>query len=542
MPEQVPRKPTPAIIPILALLAIVAGLCAPILFEIIRALSELIAARDSASLYGLALTPSHIALLIRSIAIAALIALLAVTMGIPIGRVLAAKLSGRARLFQAILIAPIWLPATMVYAAGNLLRAPDTLIGRALITYSTSSDDLRWITIWAGYAIAIGGLALWSAPIAGVLIASGLGYRSNIYDEMIALEPVGILRRAHLWVRINLRILARSWVLITILMLGSAVPMHLAQLETWSIVIWRQLSEKPINEWGGVWLSSYPMLIAAIIGAWVLTNAIIHRETKSTPDDRGVHPQRIGRCVFLLALAVWMVGSLLPLLAMLFSLSDLRSLIQFWRLESGAMRDSGLLAMATGILTLLIALLVAFTLGYPSKAIRRLGAWCVLVLCILGLIPGVLVGAAIARSPIDWFTSGWNGALLASLIRSAFLGAIVGALCAGSESIERQSIRWQLAAGSIRGWTVATLPTIALPILGSGLIGAIYALYEIEASVMVRPPGMENLPQQLLSDLHYARLEELSAAGVNLLAIGLVLSIIASLLLSRMRSVARFSN
>jgi len=54
--------------------------------------------------------------------------------------------------------------------------------------------------------------------------------------------------------------------------------------------------------------------------------------------------------------------------------------------------------------------------------------------------------------------------------------------------------------------------------------------------VMVRPPGMDNLPQQLLSDLHYVRLEQLSAAGINLLAVGLVCSVVASILVSRIQT------
>jgi ABC-type Fe3+ transport system permease subunit len=542
MPEQVPRKASMSILPAIALATIVVLLSASMLFELGRSITQLLTTHKPITLSTLSLDPSSLALLLRSIAIAALIALIGVIGGIPIARVIGARLTGHRRLLPAILISPIWLPAALVYAAGNLLRAPDTIVGRALITFSTSADNLRWVTIWAGYAIAIIGLALWSAPIAGVLIASGLGHRSNMYDEMIALEPVGIIRRGYLWVRINLRVLVRSWVLISILMLGSAVPMHLAQLETWSIVIWRQLAEQPVSAWGGVWISAWPMLIAATIGAAMLTKDLVRRDSASIIEDRGHRPPRLPRTILVAAIGVWILGALLPGLAMLWTLNDLGSLVQFWRLESGAVRDSGLLALATGIVVLAIALLVAISLGHPSTAIRRFGAWSVFVLCILGLIPGVLVGAAIARSPILGLSAGWSSALLASITRAAFLGAIIGALCAGSETTERRSIRWQLAGGSIGGWVRTLLPSIALPILASGLIGGLYSLYEIEASVMVRPPGMDNLPQQLLSDLHYARLEQLSAAGVNLLGIGLVFSILASLLLTRIGASARIGN
>jgi len=231
-----------------------------------------------------------------------------------------------------------------------------------------------------------------------------------------------------------------------------------------------------------------------------------------------------------------------PLVAMLVSLDDPRAIIQFWRLEAEAMRDSGLLALATGAVALVVAVLTAFALGHPGALVRRLAAGSVLVLCMLGLIPGVLVGAAIARIGFFGLDSGWSAAWLASCIRCAFLGSIVGALCASSETGDRRAARHQLAGGSVRGWVLTALPVFVMPMLGVLLISALYALQEIEAAVMVRPPGMANLPQQLLSDLHFARLEQLSAAGVNLLVIGMGVSLAGSLLLVRIIRIPRSGN
>ncbi|MBL4697723.1 MAG: hypothetical protein JKX70_02705 [Phycisphaerales bacterium] len=512
-------------LPTIVLIAMVVALSMPVVIEMVRTL-------PGASLDETLIGQGKMLLLVRSLAIAGLIGLVGVCMGVPIGRVIHAKI-GEHRFLIAVLISPIWLPAMMVYAAGNLMRAPDTILGHALISYSTSSPDLRWMTIWAGYAIAVIGLAIWSAPIAGLLIASGMGHRSNLYAEMIALEPVGIVRRSMIWVRMNIGVLVRAWILLTVLMLGSAVPMHLAQLETWSIVIWRQLAQSPIDQWGAVWVSAWPMVLVACIGAWVLTGSLIHKEDTPRLEDHGHSTQRVPKLVIVSAMVIWAMGALVPMIAMLITLDDWSAIPHFWRMQSSAMQDSGFLALVTGFATMMIALLVAMTLGNPSIAIRRLGVGSVFALCILGLIPGVLIGAAVARSGA---LGGWWGALLASCIRAGFLGAIIGAMCASSESLERKSIRWQMGGGSIRAWVLAVLPRISMPILGSGLIGGLYSMYEIEASVMVRPPGMDNLPQQLLSDLHYARLEQLSAAGINLLAIGLVCSVVASMLVSRIQT------
>ena len=537
MPEQAPRKLAAASLPTIALVAIVTALSLPVLIELIASLADLFNSQSTVSFADLFLQSDRIALLARPLAIAAIIGLVSVCMGIPLGRVINAKLTGelqpRYRLFAAILISPIWLPATMVYAAGNLMRAPDTILGHALISYSTSSPDLRWITIWAGYTIAVIGLAIWSAPIAAILIASGMGHRSSLYDEMIALEPVGIIRRTTMWVRLNCSVLLRAWALVAIIMLGSAVPMHLAQLETWSIIIWRQLAQSPVEQWGSVWLSAWPTILIAGFGAWLLTRTVISREEHPRFVDRGHTSPTLPKLIIAAAITVWILGALVPMGAMLVTLNDFDAVLHFWTLQSSAMQDSGIIALITAAITMLIALLIAITLGNPSLRIRRTGAFAVFTLCILGFIPGVLVGAAIARSPS---LTGWIGVIFASCIRAGFIGALIGSLCASSESIERKSIRWQMAGNSIRGWCSAVLPGISLPILGSGLVAGLYSMYEIEASIMVRPPGMDNLPQQLLSDLHYARLEQLSAAGINLLLIGLACSIVGTLLISKVRT------
>lgn len=538
-PSQKPPDPPPTYLwtqrGVVFLLAGVVLVCAlPMVIELGRALFDAINGSLSISMGDVYLRQDRIVLMVRSILIASGIGLIGVCMGIPLAKVLGSVSSRKGRALSIVLISPLMLPSMMLYAAGNVLRAPDTIVGHALIAYSTSSEDLRWVTIWAGYAIATMGLAIWSAPIASVFVASGLGFRSSVYDEMIKLEPVGCIGRGYLWVRVHLRVLMRAWVLITILMLGSAVPMHLAQLDTWSIVIWRQLAETAPKSWGTVWVSAYPMVIAGGVGAWILTRSILKKES-NRDQDRGYQPLQVSKKIKAIAIAVWALGTILPLVAMLVTLDDFKSLIQFWHIESGAMRDSGLIALMTGVFTMGIALLVAIILGNPSVRVRRVGAMSVFVLCVLGLIPGVLIGAAIARFPAPWLMQGWFGAVFASCIRAAFLGAIIGALAAASETQERQSSRWQMAGGALNGWFYAVFPSIRSVIIGSGIVGGVYALYEIEASVMVRPPGMSNLPQQLLSDLHYARLEQLSAAGVNLLVIGLIASIVGAALISKIK-------
>ena len=57
---------------------------------------------------------------------------------------------------------------------------------------------------------------------------------------------------------------------------------------------------------------------------------------------------------------------------------------------------------------------------------------------------------------------------------------------------------------------------------GTGVAMGLLSLYEIESSVIVQPPGVENLSRRLLSLLHFSRDEQLSAAAVWLVGMGLV--------------------
>ncbi|MAO23051.1 MAG: hypothetical protein CMJ35_11545 [Phycisphaerae bacterium] len=528
MPEQVPRKAgstlIPSLIPALLLITTLALAAVPFWTLIASIIAE------PAAISQELLRSDRVVFFLRSLGIAALIALIATCFAMPIARLLSARTTRTRVLLSALCITPIWLPPFMIYAAGNLLRAPDTVLGRAIIEFATSSPDRRWVTIWVGYAVAIIGLALWASPLAGVLIASGLGHRSDIYDDMLALEPIKHIKRVLFRFQLNRAVLWRTFALIAIVMLGSAVPLHLAQLDTWSIVIWRQLNERPPQEWGGVWVSALPLLITAFIGARLISSFI--REANNNTDP-GTRRPNCPRTTMLLALMLVAFATAIPIIAMMLSLNDPRSIAQFWRMNTNAVLDSGLTALGVGATTLLIALTTAYAIGSPARSHRRIAHVSILVLCVLGLFPGVLIGAAIAQHGLLGFDLPGAGPYWASLTRYAFIGAIIGALCAASESSDRRNARFQIAGTSPRAWCITTLPTFIIPILATLPIATLLAMFEIEAAIMVTPPGIENLPQQLLSDLHYARLEELSAAGVNLLGIGVIFAFVASALILR---------
>jgi ABC-type spermidine/putrescine transport system permease subunit II len=88
-------------------------------------------------------------------------------------------------------------------------------------------------------------------------------------------------------------------------------------------------------------------------------------------------------------------------------------------------------------------------------------------------------------------------------------------------------------ARSLGAWLTVTLRPQWAPVVGLGLAIAALSFHEIESTVLVLPPGLANLPQQLLDYLHYARDEQLSAAAVNLLSLGALVALLSAGLTAR---------
>src|SRR5690606_10713855 len=67
-----------------------------------------------------------------------------------------------------LLMAPLLLPQYLVYSGWDLLRDPGSGIGDWL------ARQPGWASIWAGYVLAVGGMALWAWPIAAIPLAAGI--------------------------------------------------------------------------------------------------------------------------------------------------------------------------------------------------------------------------------------------------------------------------------------------------------------------------------------------------------------------------------
>jgi hypothetical protein len=166
------------------------------------------------------------------------------------------------------------------------------------------------------------------------------------------------------------------------------------------------------------------------------------------------------------------------------------------------------------------------------------------VLAFMVLAPGLLVGSAWTHAfaiPRDAAGLGWLrevgqthwALVLAHLSRFAGLAAMAGAGIAWLDARGAREVRAMDGASGAWAWLVGggVMGSFARGVVGCGavgVLGAVLSFHEIEATVMVQPPGLTTVAQVVLGYLHFSRLQEMSVAGVYLIGGACVVAMLAS--------------
>ena len=420
------------------------------------------------------------------------------------------------------LILPLLLvPSYLASAGWGLMRAPGTFVGDWI--ERAAEGDNRWIPIWINRALAVLGLALWTAPLAAIVISSGVRRLSPSIEESLSLEPLSPAARLLHRVRLVRAELLISFALIVALMLGSAVPLHLAQIETYSTKLWLMLDQTAAADRWRIWVSAWPVLLTGAIAGGGLWKLIDHSvEPLDTPSPQS-HP--FGRAALYVLLAA---GAILPLIFFAISIQHFSSFRNVWVVSRDAAGSSLTVMLGTGLLSFLLAGSIAS--GILHRTVAQLLS---LSLAVTALVPGVLVGAALAAwiSPTpEWLRDSPLSIILAHIARFGIIGVICGHLAARAETISEQDARRLDGGVGFKGWLVACLPWQWGILLSGPLCAAALSLHEIESTIMVTPPGMDTIARQMLQHLHFARTEELSVTSVALVLVGTTLAALAALL------------
>lgn len=475
-----------------------------------------------AGIADMAMTPARWTSLVRTIVYAGLIATLASALAWPV----AAVVSRARAVWLVVLATPMLLPSYLAYAGWSIARAPTTTIGRWIAAAPERGTD--WIPLAVGRGLAVWGLSLWAWPLAAVVIAAGLRAAGPDVVESLRLERCGPWRGWRTQARSVWPSIAAAWGLVALLMVGSAVPLHVARVETYAIRVWMTLDEHPTEPWRA-WLTAWPLVVLAIGAGWAVSGRLARAgrrlTTLATGENRALRPSPASVTA---AALPWILAVVVPFGLFWSSMGSPRALGRLLDRAGGGLATSAVVGCVVGLLAVSLCLAAAQA---TAAARGRLGGLRIVLAVAVAwaLLPGVLVGAATAqmmRLPgiPDALAQSAAPMVIAHLSRVAFLPMLVGIWLGAGEAGGISETRLLDGATGLANWARTSLRSVIGPALAVGLACACLSFHEIESSVQVQPPGIDHMAQRLLQWLHYEQMTELSAAGVFLLGLGIAAS------------------
>lgn len=426
-------------------------------------------------------------------------------------------------------VAPMLLPAFILYAGWSVLRAEGTWL------YGYLATGPVWLSIAFGRGVAIGSLALWAWPIATGVLAMSVRRVPAGCIEALAQHPGSWVRTTLVRARLVRGGLVSAWGVVVLLMLGSVVPLHVAQVPTFGIRVWTVLDLTAHAGPGWAWAIAWPVLVPAIVGAVWVTSALGRGDASAVLSDarpvgRSALPVWHGYAAGL----AWLCAVVVPTFLLAWSLRDWSSLGQFWRENGGAVWASVRLGGMVGVVTGVMGVLACFAVSDP---LRRGTRWVVLVsagvLVAAALVPGVLYAATfrqVAEVLIGWGVlhprlADSEAMLVAAHIgRIGLVGVLIGLWLGLREERELRDTRRMLGAVGFRSWWRACGVRLWGAWVGAGLAGGLLSFFEIETAVILTPVGVDRLARILLEDLHYNQEDRLASAVLWTVGCGLVVA------------------
>lgn len=459
--------------------------------------------------------------LLTSIGVPLLISLLCVGLALPGAWCAARGHFGPARL--SLLAMPVLLPPYFAYAGWSLLRAPSTWLGDIIATWPPAMN------IAASQALAIGGLALWAAPLASVLMWPAAARVDVAALEALKVDGAGRVQRARYVLREMAGGIALASGVVWLLMLGSAVPLHLAQFRTLAIELWFKLALDPgVGTLLGVW----PTALAGLIAAGVLLRVLVRADRASlrtSGDGEGQTPRARARSDWNLAelatYLVWSAGVILPLGLFISAIPSLGFAAQSLGKVAHAAANSLLIAVMVGCAGAVLAAWCAFSVtigGFSKRAAMLMAA----ALCAVAILPGVVIGAAVGQvvRAVEQVVvvPSLASMVMAHLLRFGVLAAVVGVLIAVNRPAAQRGLFAAEPAGALRRYLLVFARADAIAIMAIGVVLAVLSAHEIEATVMLAEPGRAMLAQRTIGQLHFNRDQDLAVIASAMMLLPLL--------------------
>ena len=461
---------------------------------------------------------------IRSIALAAGVAVAAVVLGYVPGKMLAATRRGRGGLLFLLLL-PLLLPRYLLYYAWGILQSPTSTLG----AYISQHRELANLVGVVTSALV---MVLWYWPLAALVIAQGWRTMDRQAWRIARLDA-GSVRR---FVSVTLPLMA--WPLVMagavcfVLVLAEFGTFHLAGLRTIGTEL-AVLYELTGSE-GAVARSAWPMAMAALAVAVLLWRRG-GRSWINVPIDDDAAAGSRGEWAVVAVLAA--VSLAVPVGLLIASASDLSGVIRM--VTARGLGRELLVSLAVAAAGAVAALTIAAgAVGLTGRrgAWRLIGGAVAVTILLATLLPGSIVALSLLRA-----LSGFPP--LAPLRQSMwivpagqaarFAGVALILLSFVRDARHRHLAEMAATDGAswLGAWRWVHLPRLWPTLVGCFLILVMFGMTELPATMVLLPAGVPNFAQSLLNRMHTLRDREVITWCLSLMACYAVLAAAAVALL-----------
>ena len=464
--------------------------------------------------------------LLRSLALAAVIAALAVTLGWLPGRLLGTSRTHGILLF-CLLLVPLVLPRYVLYYAWTLLLSPTTSLGRAL---ASRPELARLVGTFTSGSV----LVCWYWPLAALVLAQGWrGIDGRVWESAsVDAEPRQVFR--HVTIPLLRRSVLLAFGVCFVLALSEFATFHLAGVETvgTELAVLYELTGSA----GAVARAAWPLAALALVAAVVLSRAS-NQWVAAAVHVAPAPDKSQGRGW----LALWMlllVSVVAPIALLVVNARGFEAFRQFVILHYDDLGWSlAVAALAAGLAGLIGLSGLLFSFGPdrgPVRSICHQVIWSTIFLVMF--LPASLVAVSLVKllSVSGLPAALRHGWFVVSAGQASRFSGLALVLLLLTRYPDRRTLTEMASldgASAAKAWWHVHLPRTWPIWAGTFLLVTMFGLTELSATMVLLPAGLPNFAQRLLNQMHYARDQQVIASCLILVGLFVVLSVVVVVLL-----------
>ena len=387
----------------------------------------------------------------------------------------------------------------------------------------------------AGVYVSIWVLSLAFHPLVTLTTLSGLRSIAPSLEEAALLSMPAAKTLPRLTLPLVANHIVAGALLVGVFTLTDYVVPDLLQVRTYPVELFIQFSANYDND--AAVATTVPLLILTVLTVCIIRRIIGHRPFLV------ISPSSAFRSSIRLRFPIWVcililfiiVGAIfVPIIDFIVQAKGLEAYLKAWQTAKGQYAQS----IVVGIIASVFSVGLAFLLADAIIRQRRSGyPWLEFCCYMLFAIPATLIGIGLIqlwnRPQTELIYSSFGIVIMAHTAR--FLPFLVMILVASREAIDSrlEEAFWLHHPGYLIRARKIVFPLIK-PGLGIALIvGFLFSLGEVGATLLVIPPGGETLPIRIYSLLHYGANRIVAVLGLSLIVTAVAASMGLAFLVRR---------